>query len=106
MEQVREAQRLIDLAVKYGQRTRRECLGGHLVLVERPAAWPEGDDPRFTLDEIRRALHADHYGEGRDDPDDPAAEFDHRRAEEQFKRLHDWLIYCRANPDAFRVPER
>jgi hypothetical protein len=70
------------------------------------AAWPEGDDPRFTLDEIRRALHADHYGEGRDDPDDPAAEFDHRRAEEQFKRLHDWLIYCRANPDAFRVPER
>lgn len=35
MEQVREAQRVIDLAIKHGQRTRRECLGGQLVLCER-----------------------------------------------------------------------
>lgn len=34
MECVREAQRQIDLALKHGQRTRRECLGGHLKLVE------------------------------------------------------------------------
>jgi hypothetical protein len=39
MEQVREAQRLIDLAIKHGQRTRRECLGGHIELVERPGPW-------------------------------------------------------------------
>lgn len=42
MDQVREVQRLIDLAIKYGQRTRRECLGGHLELDERrgPSANP------------------------------------------------------------------
>lgn len=34
MEQVREAQRLIDLAIKHGQRTRRRCIGGELRLVE------------------------------------------------------------------------
>lgn len=36
MEQVREVQRRLDLAIKHGQRTRRKCLGGHLDLVERP----------------------------------------------------------------------
>ena len=35
MECVREAQRQIMAAIKHGQRTRRECLGGHLELVER-----------------------------------------------------------------------
>jgi hypothetical protein len=35
MECVREAQRQIDLAIKHGQRTRRECLGGQIELVER-----------------------------------------------------------------------
>lgn len=35
MEPLREAQRLLDLAIKNGQRTRRQCLGGHLELVER-----------------------------------------------------------------------
>lgn len=35
MEKVREVQRLIDEAIKHGQRTRRECLGGQLVLQER-----------------------------------------------------------------------
>ena len=44
MECVRVAQRQIDLAIKHGQRTRRECLGGHLRLVERPGAWTERDD--------------------------------------------------------------
>lgn len=39
MECVREAQRQIDLAIKLGQRTRRECLGGHLELVERRGPW-------------------------------------------------------------------
>ena len=34
MEQVREAQRLIDLAIKHGQRTRRRCIGGELELHE------------------------------------------------------------------------
>lgn len=43
MEQVREAQRLIDLAIKHGQRTRRECLGGHLELVERVGPWVEAN---------------------------------------------------------------
>jgi hypothetical protein len=38
MECVREAQRQILAAIKHGQRTRRECLGGHLKLVER-AGW-------------------------------------------------------------------
>jgi hypothetical protein len=41
MECVREAQRHIDLAIKHGQRTRRECLGGHLELVERVGRWVE-----------------------------------------------------------------
>lgn len=44
MERVREAQRLIDLAIKHGQRTRRQCLGGHLELVERPGPWEAPDD--------------------------------------------------------------
>jgi hypothetical protein len=35
MEQVREVQRLIDLAIKHGQITRRRCLGGDLELIER-----------------------------------------------------------------------
>lgn len=35
MEPLWEAQRLIDLAIKHGQRTRRDCLGGQLELVER-----------------------------------------------------------------------
>lgn len=35
MESVREVQRLIDKAIKDGQRTRRMCLDGHLELVER-----------------------------------------------------------------------
>ena len=39
MESVREAQRLLDKAIKDGQRTRRECLGGHLELVERAGSW-------------------------------------------------------------------
>jgi hypothetical protein len=39
MECVREAQRQIDLAIKHGQRTRRECLGGHLELVEQLGDW-------------------------------------------------------------------
>lgn len=39
MEKVREAQRLLDAAIKQGQRTRRECLGGHLQLVEREGSW-------------------------------------------------------------------
>lgn len=34
-ESVRDAQRAIDKAIKDGQRTRRSCLGGELVLVER-----------------------------------------------------------------------
>lgn len=41
MECVREAQRQIDKAIKNGQRTRRECLGGHLELVERAGSWVE-----------------------------------------------------------------
>ncbi len=40
MEQVREVQRLLDLAIKHGQRTRRECLGGELELVEQKG--PQG----------------------------------------------------------------
>jgi hypothetical protein len=49
MECVREAQRQIDLAIKHGQRTRRGCLGGHLVLVEREgwlASEPTRDEER------------------------------------------------------------
>jgi hypothetical protein len=42
MECVREAQRQIMLAIKHGQRTRRECLGGHLVLTEREGSIPVG----------------------------------------------------------------
>ncbi len=44
MEHVREAQRQIDLAIKHGQRTRRECLGGEIELVERPGPQWEGPD--------------------------------------------------------------
>jgi hypothetical protein len=36
MEPLREAQRLLDLAIKHGQRTRRRCLGGDLRLIEWP----------------------------------------------------------------------
>lgn len=34
-ESLRQAQRLIDQAINDGQRTRRSCIGGELVLVER-----------------------------------------------------------------------
>lgn len=42
MECVREAQRQIQAAIKHGQRTRPECLGGHLELVERAGTIPPG----------------------------------------------------------------
>lgn len=35
MEKVREAQMAINLAIKHGQRARRQCIGGQLELVER-----------------------------------------------------------------------
>jgi hypothetical protein len=41
MEPLREAQSLIELAIKNGQRTRRKCLGGDLVLIE----WARYVDP-------------------------------------------------------------
>lgn len=41
MDHVREIQRLLFHAIKDGQRTRRECLGGHLELVERPGRWAD-----------------------------------------------------------------
>lgn len=53
MEPLRGAQNLIDLAIKYGQRTRRECLGGELKLVERPGPQVESVEPARGAEEAK-----------------------------------------------------
>lgn len=64
------------------------------------------DEPRYTLDEIKRALIADHYGEGRagDDSYDDyvSGEHDKQKGREQFERLRGYLAYVRMHPEAWK----
>lgn len=50
MEKVRDIQALLDEAIKQGQRTRRSCIGGEIVLAEQPGPQaPEQEDTDGNL---------------------------------------------------------